>query len=120
MRPAKVVMCAGQWAEASRQRELLLAYLQQQTGAGTMLDTRRTRDYDADNLVDQYLNLLDVQVTAELGPAFIVFFVQHTVRHAHNTASCNDGGLVDQSLELHFEAPGSDCLQAVLHGLKLV
>ena len=52
----------GQWQEASRQRELLLAYLQQQCGAGTMLDTRRTRDYDADNLVDQYLNRGDVQV----------------------------------------------------------
>ena len=56
------VFLAGQWKEASRQRELLLAYLQQQSGAGTLLDTRRTRDYDADNLVDQYLNLPDVQV----------------------------------------------------------
>lgn len=54
----------GQWKEASRQRELLLAYLQQQSGVGTMLDTRRTRDYDADGLVDQYLNLKDVQVIA--------------------------------------------------------
>lgn len=54
----------GQWQEASRQRELLLAYLQQQSGVGTMLDTRRTRDYDADGLVDQYLNLKDVQVVA--------------------------------------------------------
>ena len=55
-------MLTGHWQEASRQRELLLAYLQQQSGAGTMLDTRRTRDYDADNLVDQYLNRRDVQV----------------------------------------------------------
>lgn len=61
------VTYAGQWKEASWQRELLLAYLQQQSGAGTMLDTRRTRDYDADNLVDQYLNLKDVQV--DLHPA---------------------------------------------------
>lgn len=56
----------GQWKEASRQRELLLAYLQQQSGAGTMLDTRRTHDYDADNLVDQYLNRKDVQVLCTL------------------------------------------------------
>ena len=59
---SECVYWAGQWKEASRQRELLLAYLQQQSGAGTMLDTRRTRDYDADALVDQYLNLKDVQV----------------------------------------------------------
>ena len=52
----------GQWSEASRHRELLLAYLQQESGAGTLLDTRRTRDYDADNLVDQYLNQKNVQV----------------------------------------------------------
>ena len=55
-------MSAGQWKEASRQRELLLAYLQRESGVGTLLDTRRTRDYDADNLVDQYLNLPEVQV----------------------------------------------------------
>ena len=59
---SECVYWAGQWKEASRQRELLLAYLQQQSGAGTMLDTRRLRDYDADALVDQYLNLKDVQV----------------------------------------------------------
>lgn len=52
----------GEWKEASRQRELLLAYLQQQSGVGTLLDTRRTRDYDADSLVDKYLNLKEVQV----------------------------------------------------------
>ena len=56
----------GQWKEASRQRELLLAYLQRESGVGTLLDTRRTRDYDADNLVDQYLNLKIDQVVTHL------------------------------------------------------
>ena len=55
----------GEWKEASRQRELLLAYLQQQSGVGTLLDTRRTRDYDADSLVDKYLNLKEVQVALQ-------------------------------------------------------
>ena len=58
------VVMTGQWKEASRQRELLLAYLQRESGVGTLLDTRRIRDYDADNLVDQYLNLKDVQVSS--------------------------------------------------------
>ena len=57
-----VLHSAGQWREASRHRELLLAYLQQESGVGTLLDTRRAREYDADNLVDQYLNQKDVQV----------------------------------------------------------
>jgi len=56
---------SGEWKEASRQRELLLAYLQQQSGVGTLLDTRRTRDYDADSLVDKYLNLKEVQVALQ-------------------------------------------------------
>lgn len=43
---------------------MLMAYLQHETGVGTLLDTRRTRDYDPDNLVDQYLNLEEVQVSS--------------------------------------------------------
>lgn len=38
--------------------------MQHESGVGTLLDTRRTRDYDADNLVDQYLNLKEVQVSS--------------------------------------------------------
>ena len=33
-----------------------------QNSAGTMLDPRRTRDYDADHLVDDYLNQPEVKV----------------------------------------------------------
>lgn len=62
------MISAGEWKEASRQRELLLAYLQQQSGVGTLLDTRRTRDYDADSLVDKYLNLREVQEALNVKP----------------------------------------------------
>ncbi|DBB10125.1 TPA: hypothetical protein ACH3X3_001709 [Trebouxia sp. C0006] len=62
------MISAGEWKEASRQRELLLAYLQQQSGVGTLLDTRRTRDYDADSLVDKYLNLKEVQEALNVKP----------------------------------------------------
>ncbi|KAL3157467.1 hypothetical protein ABBQ32_011934 [Trebouxia sp. C0010 RCD-2024] len=58
----------GQWKEASRHRAMLMAYLQHETGVGTLLDTRRTRDYDPDNLVDQYLNLEEVQEALGVKP----------------------------------------------------
>lgn len=48
---------AGLWEEAHQARGRLLAYLTEVSGVGTLLDTRRARDYDADACVDRYLNL---------------------------------------------------------------
>ena len=44
----------------------LLAYLTEASGVGTLLDTRRARDYDADACVDRYLN--QPAVKARPGP----------------------------------------------------
>lgn len=46
---------AESWDEAHRQREALLGYITHCSGAGTLLDYRRYRDYDADKNVDRYL-----------------------------------------------------------------
>ena len=53
--------CAGLWAEAHTARESLLGYLTRASGVGTLLDTRRARDYDPDLAVDRYLNQPAVQ-----------------------------------------------------------
>ena len=57
-----VAVHAEDWARASRERGGLLDYLKEAIGAGTMLDTRRTFDYDSQQLVDQYLNQPEVKV----------------------------------------------------------
>ncbi len=53
---------AESWHEAHRSREALLEYITQCSGAGTLLDYRRYRDYDADKNVDRYLNQPEVKV----------------------------------------------------------
>ena len=55
---------AGLWAEAHTAREALLGYLTAASGVGTLLDTRRARDYDPDLAVDRYLNQPAVQARA--------------------------------------------------------
>ncbi|BDA47762.1 probable serine carboxypeptidase CPVL [Coccomyxa sp. Obi] len=49
------------WDEAHQHREALLEYITQCSGAGTLLDYRRYRDYDADKNVDRYLNQPEVK-----------------------------------------------------------
>ncbi|CAK0783932.1 hypothetical protein CVIRNUC_007135 [Coccomyxa viridis] len=44
------------WEEAHAQREELMGSIIRWSGVGTLEDFRRYRDYDADKLVDQYLN----------------------------------------------------------------
>ena len=55
-------MWPGAWQRASSHRGALLQHLQDVIGAGTLLDYRRRRDYDADKLVDKYLNQEEVKV----------------------------------------------------------
>ena len=61
----RMMLCAkcraGLWAEAHQARESLLGYLTAASGVGTLLDTRRARDYDPDLAVDRYLNQPAVQ-----------------------------------------------------------
>ena len=45
-----------------------------------MLDTRRTRDYDADGLVDQYLNIKEVQVAIPATCTALLPCIQKTTR----------------------------------------
>ena len=47
---------AGAWREAHAQREELMGCIIRWSGAGTLEDYRRFRDYDADKTVDRYLN----------------------------------------------------------------
>ncbi|CAL8469775.1 g9317 [Coccomyxa elongata] len=49
------------WDEAHQQRETLLEFITQCSGAGTLLDYRRYKDYDADKNVDRYLNQPEVK-----------------------------------------------------------
>ncbi|KAK9907324.1 hypothetical protein WJX75_001489 [Coccomyxa subellipsoidea] len=49
------------WEEAHRHREALLEYITNCSGAGTLLDYRRYRDYNADKNVDRYLNQPEVK-----------------------------------------------------------
>lgn len=51
----------GAWDQASSGREALLTFLQQAIGCGTMLDSRRTLDYDSGHLVDLFLNQAEVK-----------------------------------------------------------
>ncbi len=59
---------AGLWEEAHQARESLLGYLTRASGVGTLLDTRRARDYDPDLAVDRYLNQPAVQACAHRRP----------------------------------------------------
>lgn len=60
---ACVFLPAERWEEAHRHREALLEYITNCSGAGTLLDYRRYRDYDADKNVDRYLNQPEVKVS---------------------------------------------------------
>ena len=53
---------AGRWKEAYAHREELMGQIIKWSGAGTLEDMRRYRDYDADKTVDRYLNEPDVKV----------------------------------------------------------
>ncbi|KAK9835972.1 hypothetical protein WJX81_002745 [Elliptochloris bilobata] len=53
----------GLWDQAHQAREALLGYLTRASGVGTLLDTRRARDYDPDATVDRYLNQPAVKET---------------------------------------------------------
>ena len=58
-------LAAEDWASAAKAREGLLDYLQGITGIGTMLDYRRTEDYDSHHFVDKYLNQQQVKVLSK-------------------------------------------------------
>eukprot|EP00891_Asterochloris_glomerata_P003274 jgi/Astpho2/3274/fgenesh1_pm.00053_%23_4_t len=70
---ASQLIAQEQWEPAHQQRELLLGFIKNASGAGTMLDPRRTCDYDADHLVDAYLN--QPEVKAGLGAQKDITFV---------------------------------------------
>lgn len=57
-----VECCTGLWASAHSRREALLDYITRAGGLATLMDYRRTQDYDSDKLVDQYLNQPEVKV----------------------------------------------------------
>lgn len=52
----------GKWAKAHEQRGELLGYIAKSAGAATLLDVTRYEDYDADKLVDAFLNQKHVKV----------------------------------------------------------
>ncbi|KAK9839984.1 hypothetical protein WJX74_001476 [Apatococcus lobatus] len=52
---------AGLWASAHARREALLDYITRAGGLATLMDYRRTHDYDSDKLVDKYLNQPEVK-----------------------------------------------------------
>ncbi|KAK9864784.1 hypothetical protein WJX84_011664 [Apatococcus fuscideae] len=52
---------AGLWPAAHGRRQVLLDYITRSGGLATLMDYRRTNDYDSDKLVDQYLNQLEVK-----------------------------------------------------------
>ena len=56
-------VCSERWEEAHAQREELMGSITKWSGVGTLEDFRRYRDYDADKLVDQYLNQPAVKVS---------------------------------------------------------
>ena len=56
-------VCSERWEEAHAQREELMGSIIRWSGVGTLEDFRRYRDYDADKLVDQYLNQPAVKVS---------------------------------------------------------
>ena len=56
-------VCSERWEEAHTQREELMGSIIEWSGVGTLEDFRRYRDYDADKLVDQYLNQPAVKVS---------------------------------------------------------
>lgn len=57
-----LLLGAGLWAAAHARREALLDYITRAGGLATLMDYRRTHDYDSDKLVDQYLNQPEVKV----------------------------------------------------------
>ena len=61
-----LTVCSERWEEAHAQREELMGSITRWSGVGTLEDFRRYRDYDADKLVDQYLNQPAVKVRGRL------------------------------------------------------
>lgn len=55
-------LLAENWEEAAKLRLELLKGMQDLTGVGTLLDYRRSKDYDSEKLVDRYLNQQHVKV----------------------------------------------------------
>jgi hypothetical protein len=45
---------------------VLLKFIQDSCGAATLLDVRRSQDYDASAIVDAYLNLPEVKASVAL------------------------------------------------------
>lgn len=70
---------SGAWPEAHRQREVLLQYLTESSGVGTLLDHRRFRDYDADKNAERYCN--QAPVKARAGPFLALRFHLAIRRH---------------------------------------
>jgi len=83
---------AGEWGKASSGRAALLAYLQEAIGCGTMLDSRRTLDYDSGHLVDRYLNQAEVKV----GPPGLHFSHKRSPAAASGRGESADQQLPDQ------------------------
>ncbi len=75
---ARIALPAADWDRAGDLRGGLLKYLQEAIGCGTMLDSRRTVDYDSEHLVDQYLNQAEVKV----GPLQRLLLYDHTFSEA--------------------------------------
>ena len=53
---------AGKWGAAHRRRGDLLGFIARAAGAATLLDVRRYEEYDADKMVDRFLNQANVKV----------------------------------------------------------
>ena len=63
-----LLLSSGSWKEAHELREALLEYITTSSGAGTLLDGRRYRNYDARANVDAFLNQDNVKVL----PSFLL------------------------------------------------
>lgn len=79
----KWLPAAEKWDEAHQHREALLEYITQCSGAGTLLDYRRYRDYDADKNVDRYLNQPEVKVMDAVSHAL----PEPCMRHRHRSST---------------------------------
>ena len=67
-----ILNSAERWADAHTLRQELLDYLTRVSGVGTLLDSRRFADYDAEKAVDRYLNLPHVQVSTRAKQEYII------------------------------------------------
>ncbi|KAL4855518.1 Serine carboxypeptidase-like 50 [Chlorella vulgaris] len=62
------LITAGLWEAAHELRGALLAHIQGSAGVATLMDMQRSEEYDADKLVDCYLNLREVQEALGVEP----------------------------------------------------